>query len=205
MAHAHLAIRRGRHAGTRGSILASVVSLAFASVLAAPAAANIVVIDYENADPVDFRTEPYLEDGTRTDVHTGHYEIIADGSPTTGGDQAFNVDEQSFGLSTVRVTVEGGYLFDVVSLEVVNPADSVGEYVFSAVGGEGGSVAAPTAAGPFEPGAGFLGVAAFDITQAAPGAFAMDDLTLRVMPEPAAIPTLVASALLLAALRRRGA
>jgi hypothetical protein len=162
------------------------------------------VIDYENAEPVDFRTEPYLEDGTRTDVRSGHYEILADGSPSTGGDQAFHIDEQSFGLSTVRVTVEGGYLFDVVSLDVVNPADSAGEYVFSAIGGNGGSVSAPTAAGPFEPGAGFHGVAAFDVIQTAPGAFSMDDLTLRVMPEPSAIPALLASAMLLVALRRRG-
>jgi hypothetical protein len=182
---------------------AFVLCVAFASLaITRPAVAEIVVLDYEGGEPVDFTTDPYLEDGFRTDVEAGHYEILDDADPQCVGDRAFNVDEQVLGLTQVRLSAEDGSLFDVLTLDVVNPATQPGEVAISAVGGAG-AVSAPTVAGPFAPGPGFQGISALVITQNAPGAFAMDDVTLNVMPEPAQAPSLVALSLVVFALRRR--
>jgi len=175
----------------------------FAScLLAIPAAAEIVVLDYEDADAADFSTGTYSEDGIDTVVESGHYEILADGSPVVGDDRAFNVDEQQLGLTQVRLSSAEGRLFDVLSLYVVNPASSPGEYSISAIGGGGGSIPAPTIAGPLALGPGFQDVSALVITQHAPGAFAMDDVTLN-MPEPTGASSWIAPALAVFALARR--
>ena len=174
--------------------------------LAPGASASTVVLDYDGAVPSqrsDFQTNPYIEDVTTLAVDTGHYEFVVDpgGSET---DLALNIDEQNLGLSHLTFSVGGGLPFDAVSLDVVNPADTAGEYTISAVGGGGGSIPAPTTAGAIALGPTFQGISALVITQNSPGAFAFDDLTVEVVPEPGAGGSLVAAALLLLlALRRR--
>jgi hypothetical protein len=172
--------------------------------VARPGLAEIVVLDFENAEPVDFSTVPYAEDGFLAEVESGHYELLADADPTFDGDLAFHVDEQQLGLTQVRLRAEDGRPFDLLSLEVVNPASAMGEVAISAVGGAG-SVSAPTVAGPFAPGPGFQGITALVITQNAPGAFSIDDVTVDVMPEPAQLPSLAALSLVVLLLARRRA
>jgi len=183
----------------------------FASVLGAallglaPAAgATTVVSSYDIVQPSqqgDFQAGTYQEYLIRTDVVAGHWEIIADASGADG-DRAFNIDDEQTGPATLTITVGGGLPFDAVSLDVVNPADSAGELTFTAVGG-GGSMAAPTTAGVVDFPAGFSGIDALVVTQNSPGAFAFDDLTLTVLPEPSAPAALAFAAGLLALLRRR--
>lgn len=167
--------------------------------------AETVVVDYD--DPAqsqrgDFQTDPYIEDVTTLAVAAGHYEFVAD-PDGPDGDLVVNVDEQNHGLSQLTFSVGGGLPFDALSLDVVNPADSAGEYTISAVGGGGGSIPAPTSAGALSFGPAFQGITELVITQNSPGAFAFDDLTVAVVPEAGAGATLVAGALLLLALRRR--
>ena len=170
--------------------------------LASAARAATVVLDYDEGATSDFQTDPYLEKATTTTVVSGHYEVIADAGGDDG-DLAFNVDEQNLGLSQITITAHAGAPFDVVSFEVVNPAEAIGEISISAVGGGGGAISGPTVAGPYAFGPGFAGIDALVITQNEPGSFSYDDLTLNVLPEPAALPALLASTLALAALRRR--
>jgi hypothetical protein len=185
-------------------------ALAFGAALfafAPTAGATTVVASYDGALPSqrsDYQTGPYQELLVRTDVVAGHYEIVADAGGADG-DLAFNLDDDETGPSTVTITVGGGLSFDAVSLEVVNPAESAGEYTISAVGGGGGTMGAPTTAGVTSFPAGFEGIDALVVTQNSPGAFAFDDLTLTVLPEPAALGSLAAAAGLLAWLRRRRA
>ncbi len=189
---------------TRAAPLATALFVA-SLALATASRADTIVLDYDGALPsqrADFQMTPYLEDLTTVRVDTGHYEFVADVDGAEG-DLVLNIDEQEHGLTQINVTVGGGHPFDAVSLEVVNPAEAPGEITISAVGGGAGSVSAPTAAGSFALGAGFQGIDALVITQNAPGAFAFDDLTLEVVPEPALAPSLAAAALALAALRRR--
>jgi hypothetical protein len=99
-------------------------------------------------------------------------------------------------------------MFDVLSLDVVNPADvATGEsYTITAIGGGGGSIPAPTATGPLTFGPQFQGVTALVIAQsptASPSAFAFDNLKIQSLPEPAATASLFAAGLALFALRRR--
>jgi len=170
-----------------------------------PAARAVtVVLDYNSASVKDFLTAPYVENGITTTVDAGHYEVLAD--PTAAdGDRAFNLDEQNLGLSKVTLTASGGIPFDALSLDVINPADSAGEYTISAVGGGGGSIPAPTVAGPLLFTPAFAGISALVITQNAPGSFTFDDLTVRSLPEPSATASLLTAGLVVFALYRRRA
>ena len=170
------------------------------------ASAATAKLDYDGVPKGDdYRTAPYIENGITTTVDQGHYELYND-STGDDGDQAFNLDEQNTGLSKVTLTAHGGGTFDVVSLDVVNPADTVGEYTITAIGGTGGSIPAPTTMGTIEfsdfaPA--FHGITALVITQNSPGAFTFDDLEVTVLPEPASIASLCAAGLAVFALSRR--
>lgn len=182
-----------------------IVSLGLAPLSAL--ASTVLVVQYDGASPgqrTDFQTAPYLENFVTTRVDAGHFELLADAGGASG-DLAFNLDEQNHGLAQVTITLSDGTDFDALSLEVVNPAESAGEYTISAIGGGGGSIPAPTTAGTFTFGAGFSGISALVVKQNQAGAFAFDDLTLNALPEPAAVPSLLAAALLLFALHRRRA
>ncbi len=176
--------------------------------LAPGTSAAVTVLEYDDTPKgKDFRTEPYSENGLTTTVDRGHYELYSD---ATGGanDQAFNLDEQNLGLSKVTVTPDSPSTFDVESLDVINPADTVGEYTISAIGGTGGSIPAPTVAGPldftqFAPA--FKGITALVVTQNSPGSFTFDDLTVNVLPEPASLAALFTGGLAVFALGRRRA
>ena len=183
--------------------------LAIACLALAPAAhAAPVLIDFDSAAMRDFATTPHLENGTTTTVDAGHYEILAYEIPpgVAGGpksSQALSIDEQQLGLSRITLRADNGAAFDAVSLEVVNPADTAGEYTISAVGGGGGNIPAPTTAGPLAFGPEFAGISALVIQQNSPGMLAIDDVQITVLPEPSATASLVASALAAFALRRR--
>jgi hypothetical protein len=168
------------------------------------ASADVAVLDYDAGKLGDFKTAPYVENGITTTVDAGHYEFVADATGEDG-DRAFNLDDENLGLSKVTVTAPGGGAFDVMSLDVINPADTSGEYTISAVGGGGGSMPAPIVAGPVSFGPGFAGITALVVTQNSPGSFTFDDLTVNVLPEPAPVPALVTAALALVALGRRRA
>ncbi len=191
------------------------------------AQAASAVLDYDGVPKGgDFRTTPYSENDITTTVVRGHYELYDD---ATGGDsdQAFNLDEENPNStedpipSKVTITADGGKMFNVVSLDVINPADSVGEYTITAipanVGETGASIPAPIVAGSIDfsdYAPGFQTVAALVITQNSPApcgptqlrcshAFTFDDLTVNVLPEPGATASLFAAGLLLALGRRR--
>lgn len=172
-------------------------------LLPAAIAAQTVVLDYDRAPSPDFLTEPYSEDGTTTTVQAGHYEIVAD-AVGAEGDGVFQIDEREHGLTVVTVRVDG-HFFHAVGLDVVNPAEAAGEVTLRALGGGGGSTAAPTVAGSVALGPGFENIYALEIAQTAPGAFSFDELELTVAPEPEALPALLLCVLALAALRWRRA
>lgn len=187
-----------------GSILCA-ISFGWASA----AGAVTVVVDYDNAKPKDFVTTPYYENGITTTVAAGHYDFYADATGQDG-DQAFNIDDRENGPTSVTITAQG-LMFDVVSLDVINPADpTTGEaYTISAIGGGGGTMAAPAVTGPVTFGPGFQGITALVITQtsggSSTGAFAFDDLTIQSLPEPSPAASLLAAALAVFALSRRRA
>jgi len=191
--------------------------------LAPGARAATAVLDYDGVPKGgDFRTTPYTENGITTTVDQGHYEIEADATGADG-DQAFNLDEEnpdSAGPpvpSKVTIMAYPASTFDVVSLDVINPADSVGEYTISAIGGTGGSIPAPVTAGQIhfaDYAPAFHGITAIVITQNTPQtcgptqlpcrhAFTFDDLTVNVLPEPGGAASLFAAGLAVFALRRR--
>ena len=176
--------------------------------LAPGATAATAKLDYDGVPKGDdFRTAPYIESGITTTVNQGHYELYNDATGDDG-DQAFNLDEQNTGLSKVTLTAHGGGTFDVVRLDIVNPADTVGEYTISAIGGTGGSIPAPTTMGTIEfsdYAPAFHGITALVITQNSPGTFTFDDLELNVLPEPGRLTSLCAAGLALLALARRRA
>ncbi len=152
--------------------------------------ARAVILDFDAAASGQFFTNPYSEDGFTIEVDSGHYDIFG-----TGGDQYFNIDEQMFGLTTVTLSMDGGGLFDVVSLDVIQAAIAPNVFEFVAIGGAG-SVSAPTVQGLFNFGAGFQGISALVLTQnvsAAGIGFAFDDLTLEPVsvPEPGTLVLLV--------------
>ena len=189
---------------TRFTSFLCAASLACASA----AGAVTVVVDYDGATAKDFVTAPYYEKGVTTSVDSGHYDFYADGTGQDG-DLAFNIDDQHNGLTRVTITAQG-LLFDALSLDVINPADSAtGEtYTISAIGGGGGSMAAPATTGPLTFGPQFQGITALVITQTSAGtgssaAFTFDDLTIRSLPEPSAIGSLCAAGLAVFALSRR--
>ena len=192
---------------TRTGSLSCAVSLALSLGFASVAGAVTVVVDYDGAKPKDLVTSPYYENGITTTVTAGHYDFYADATGADG-DQAFNIDDHQTGPSSVTITAQG-LMFDVVSLDVINPADpATGEsYTITAIGGGGGSMAAPAVTGPVTFGPGFHGITALRITQnpggSSTGAFAFDDLTIQSLPEPSAAASLVAGALAVIALRRR--
>lgn len=185
-----------------GSMLCA-ISLGWASA----AGAVVVVVDYDGAKPQDFVSTPYFENGVTTTVDTGHYDFYADATGEDG-DQALNIDNEQGGLSRITITAQG-LVFDVMSLDVINPADpATGEaYTISAIGGGNGSMAAPATTGPLSFGSGFQGITALVITQtaagASTGAFTFDDLTIQALPEPAATSALLPAALAVFALSRR--
>jgi hypothetical protein len=174
---------------------------------ASTAGAVVVVLDYDGAKAKDHVTAPYYENGVTTTVDAGHYDFYADATGEDG-DQAFNIDDHQTGPSSVTITAQG-LIFDVVSLDVINPADpATGEsYTITAIGGGAGSIPAPAVTGPLAFGPGFHGITALKITQnpggSSKGAFAFDDLTIQSLPEPAVTTALVAGALAAFALRRR--
>jgi hypothetical protein len=173
--------------------------------LAPAARAAMTTLDYDSAPNGDFLTAPYLEKGITTTVDQGHYEFYANATGADG-DQAFNMDEQKTGLSRVTISAYPASYFDVVSLDVVNPADAVGEYTITAIGGSGGAIPVPTVAGPIDftrYGAAFQHVTALVVTQNAPGSFTFDNLKVNVLPEPARGVSLIAPGLAVFALRRR--
>jgi hypothetical protein len=198
----------------------SIAALGFGS----DARAATTVLDYDGVPKGgDFRTTPYNENGITTTVDQGHYELYNDATGADG-DQAFNLDEENPNPagppipSKVTIMAYPASTFDVVSLDVINPADSVGEYTISAVpaNGPGSSIPAPTVAGPFNLSANpaFQGITALVITQNAPQpcgptqltcshAFTFDDVTVNVLPEPGAATSLFAAGLALFALSRR--
>jgi len=187
--------------------LASILCAA-ALASASAAGAVTVVVDYDGATAKDFVTTPYYEHGVTTTVDAGHYDFYAD---ATGGDGdlAFNIDDQHNGLTRVTITAQG-LMFDALSLDVINPADTAtGEtYTISAIGGGGGSMAAPATAGPLTFGPQFQGITALVITQTSAGtgssaAFAFDDLTIKSLPEPSRVGSLCAAGLAVFALGRR--
>ena len=190
---------------------------------------SIAVLDFDGVPKGgDFRTTPYSENGIVTTVDQGHYELLSDATGSDS-DQAFNLDEENPNStpqnpqppipSKVTFTAYPASTFDVVSLDVVNPADSVGEYTISAIGGTGGSIPAPTVAGPIDfsqYAPAFHGVTALVITQNTPQpcgptqvtcshAFTFDDVSVNVLPEPGAAPSLFVAGIALFALRRRRA
>lgn len=197
---AHAATLRPADPRALSLLVASLAVFAFA----AAANAATVVLDYDDlveSQLADFQTGPYIEDVTTMAVNAGHYELVAD-PDGEAGDRVFQIDEQQLGLSEVSFSVGGGLVFDAVSVDVVNPAESAAEYTITAVGGSGGTLPAPTAAGPLAFGPGFQGITGIVITQNAPGALAFDDLTIEVLPEPAYALALVAGLALLVALHR---
>jgi hypothetical protein len=182
--------------------------LCAASLACAGAAGAVtVVVDYDGATAKDFVTTPYYEKGITTTVDAGHYDFYADATGQDG-DLAFNIDNQHNGLTRVTITAQG-LMFDAVSLDVINPADSAtGEtYTISAIGGPGGSIAAPATAGPLTLGPQFQGITALVITQTSAGtgssaAFAFDDLTIQSLPEPSRVASLCVAGVAVFALGR---
>jgi hypothetical protein len=191
--------------------------------VASGALAATTVLDYDGVPKGgDFRTGPYSENGITTTVQQGHYELYND-STGADGDQAFNLDEENPAgsgppvPSKVTIMAYPASTFDVVSLDVINPADTVGEYTISTIPpSPGGTIPAPIVAGPLNLSGNpaFHGITALVITQNAPQScgptapqcshsFTFDDLTVNVLPEPARAASLVAASLALAALRRR--
>src|SRR5258706_2698198 len=140
------------------AIRSGVLSLALLA-LAPGARAVTVTVDYDHAALKDLVTAPYYEKGVVTTVDTGHYDLLADATGSTG-DLAFNLDDET-GLARVTITAQG-LMFDALSLDVVNPADAAtGEsYTISAVGGGGGSMPVPGTLGPIAFGPGFQGMTA---------------------------------------------
>jgi len=194
----------------RNAMSTRLASILCAAALASASAAGAVtvVVDYDGATAKDFVTTPYYEHGVTTTVDAGHYDFYAD---ATGGDGdlAFNIDDQHNGLTRVTITAQG-LTFDALSLDVINPADTAtGEtYTISAIGGGGGSMAAPATAGPLTFGPQFQGITALVITQTSAGtgssaAFAFDDLTIKSLPEPSRVGSLCAAGLAVFALGRR--
>lgn len=182
-------------------LIASAVAFGVASA----ARAATVVLEFDDlvqSQLADFQTAPYIENVTTLTVDAGHYELVADAAGDAG-DRVFQIDEQEHGLTQVTFSVGGGLPFDAVSVDVVNPAESGSEYSITAVGGGGGTLPAPTSAGTMAFGPGFQGISALVITQNAPGAFAFDDLTVEVLPEPAFALLLLAAVTLLVVLHRR--
>jgi hypothetical protein len=194
--------------------------------LAPGANAAQVTLHFDSAPPnADHLTTPYSEKGITATVDRGHYDLYADATGPDG-DRAMNLDEDpnpgvacgtSQTCSKVTLMAYPASNFDVVSLDVVNPADTAGEYTISAIGGTGGSIQVPTTVqtihfSDYAPA--FHGVTALVIAQnsASPcgllqapcsHAFTFDELTVNVLPEPARAAALCAGALALAALRRR--
>ena len=166
--------------GVRGFGLA-LCAFALGAVAPGLATAQNLVVGFDGAPTDDFEQGPYFESNTMTRVLSGHYEIIAD-AVGQAGDLALNLDEQNLGLSKIRIIGAGD--FDALQFEVVNPADSIGEFMITAIGGSGTTIPAPTVAGPFVLGPAFQGIQALEITQIQPGAFAIDDLELVIVPEP---------------------
>jgi len=198
----------GTHAAVRIAGLLGVAVLALSSA----ARAVNVQVDYDSLPSGDFRTAPYFEGGVLTTVNCGHYEAYADATSTIEGDKAFNLDEQAGGqecggpcptCSKVTITAQG-FMFDALSVDVINPAESASEYTISAVGGGGGTWA-PTTSGPHTFGPQFSGITALVITQNSPGSLTLDDLEIQSLPEPGGIATLLTSSLALLALSRRRA
>ncbi|HKA14643.1 MAG TPA: hypothetical protein VKH41_06475 [Myxococcota bacterium] len=209
------------HAAARFAAMFSIAPIG----LAPGARAATAVLDYGGVPKGgDFMTAPFTENGITTTGDQGHYEIYADATGPDGG-QAFNLDEENpntggppIPSKVMLTTAYSASTFDVVSLDVINPADSVGEFTISAVGGTGGSIPAPTVAGPLDfsaaaPGA-FHGVTALVITQNTPApcgptqltcshAFTFDDVRLDVLPEPGATASRFATGLAAFALSRR--
>jgi hypothetical protein len=185
---------------------AGVFSIAILA-LAPGAHAVTVVVDYDGAMAKDLVTTPYFENGITTTVDTGHYDFYADATGEDG-DLAFNIDDQHGGLTRVTITAQG-LMFNALSLDVINPADSAtGEaYTISAIGGSGDSIPAPATAGPLTFGPAFQGITALVITQtsagSSTGAFSFDDLTVQSLPEPSATASLFTAGLAVFALRRR--
>lgn len=186
----------------------------------APAAGAVLVrLDYDSVPLGDFRTAPYYEGGVTTTVNCGHYEAHADATSTTEGDRAFNLDEQPNPAgpppgqqcdaecpTCAKVTITAqGFPFDALGLDVINPADSSGEYTISAVDGGGSTVAtvAPIEPGTLEFGPAFEGITALVITQHAAGSFTFDELEIESLPEPPAIASRLVAGLAVLALRRR--
>src|SRR5206468_7641384 len=135
--------RRAKTIGIAGALAAAVLALT------PGARAATTVIDYDGVPKGgDYRTAPYSEKGITTTVDQGHYELYSDATGADG-DQAFNLDEENPDAagppvpSKVTIMAYPASTFDVVSLDVINPADSVGEYTISAIGGTGGSIPAP--------------------------------------------------------------
>jgi hypothetical protein len=181
-------------------------SILFAAALAGASAASAVTVtvDYDAAKLKDLVTAPYYEKGVTTTVDMGHYDVYADATGADG-DQAFNIDDQQ-GPTRVTITAQG-LQFDALSLDVINPADAAtGEsYTISAIGGPGGSIAAPATTGPLAFGPQFQGITALVITQNGPasGSFTFDNLTIRSLPEPSVSASFFAAGLAAFALSRR--
>jgi hypothetical protein len=172
------------------------------------AGAVTVVVDYDGATAKDFVTTPYYEKGVTTTVDAGHYDFYSDATGEDG-DLAFNIDNEQSGLTRVTITAHG-LMFDVLSLDVINPADAAkGEtYTISAIGGGGGNIPAPATTGPLTFGPQFQGITALVIMQTSAGtgssaAFAFDDLTIQSLPEPSALGSLCAAGLAVFGLSRR--
>jgi hypothetical protein len=210
------------HSVARIAGMLSIAALAFAP----GARAAQTKLDYDGVPKGgDFRTTPYSENGITTTVNQGHYELYNDATGADG-DQAFNLDEENPNgagppiPSRVTITAYPASTFDVLSLDVVNPADSVGEYTISPVPdpGPASGIPAPTAAGLLDLSGNpaFQGIVAIEITQNTPQpcgptmttcshAFTFDDVTVNVLPEPGAAASGFAAGLALLALSRRRA
>jgi hypothetical protein len=187
----------------------AVLGVAVLALTSAARAVNVQV-DYDALPPGDFRTAPYFEGGVLTTVNCGHYEASADGTGTTEGDKAFNLDERAGGhvcggpcptCSKVTITAQG-FMFDALSVDVINPAETSSEYTITAIGGGGGTWA-PTTTGQHTFGPQFSGITALVITQNSPGALMLDDLEIQSLPEPSAFASLLVSGLAVSALRSR--
>ena len=104
--------------------------------------AQAVLIDFDAAGDSSFQTGDYVEDGFRISVLDGHYDTFF---TSATGSTYMNIDtvsDFSFGpTSTVRLTVDGGGLFNLISLFNVDALSGAGGLDGTLTSSNGGSAA----------------------------------------------------------------
>jgi hypothetical protein len=74
--------------------------------------AETIVVDFNDAIPGAFLSDPYIEDGVTMSLISGHYDIVNGGAPNFGYG---NIDDVNTGASVVSFS-RGGQPFSLVSI-----------------------------------------------------------------------------------------